>query len=173
MHGTQSDIKFSLSSGDMAPRAPRLAGKRPRKKGSDPIIERSASGRKRNRPVAHFVCGSRNPIRLEREGGVPRVLGRENSPGCAKSVLYADRLADPKENGLRENLNLASRIRRRTTTARYFYLLIVGLMDDKPVPAVPMLGDPVAERRLSDATADIKELISSVRSNPGPWQDPA
>ena len=79
----------------------------------------------------------------------------------------------PKENGLRENLNLASRIRRRTTTARYFYLLIVGLMDDKQVPAVPMLGDPVAERRLQDATADIKTLINSVRNNPGPWQDPA
>ena len=72
----------------------------------------------------------------------------------------------PKDNGLRENLNLASRIRRRTTTARYFYLLIVGLMDDKPVPAVPMLGDRVAERRLTEATADIRALISSVRQQP-------
>jgi len=77
----------------------------------------------------------------------------------------------PADNSRRENFALAGRIRRRTTTARYFYRLIVGLMDDKPVPAVPGLGDPVAEKRLADVSAVIRKLIKDVRQNPGPWQD--
>ena len=83
---------------------------------------------------------------------------------------YAWRRA-PADNSRSENIALASRIRRRTTTARYFYLLIVGLMDDQPVPAVPRLGDPIAEQRLADVSNAIRELITTVRKNPGPWQD--
>jgi len=83
---------------------------------------------------------------------------------------YAWRRA-PADNSRSENIALASRIRRRTTTARYFYLLIVGLMDDKPVPEVPRLGDPIAEQRLADVSHAIRELITAVRNNPGPWQD--
>lgn len=100
-----------------------------------------------------------------------------NVPGAMNRIMlaiadawYAWRRA-PADNSRSENIALASRIRRRTTTARYFYLLIVGLMDDKAVPAVPQLGDPVAERRLADASNAIRELIKTVRKNPGPWQD--
>jgi hypothetical protein len=75
------------------------------------------------------------------------------------------------ETGLRENISLASRLRRRTATAKYFYLLIVGLMDDKPVPKVPVLGDRVAEARLGQVSREIAELITQVRSESGPWQD--
>ena len=85
-------------------------------------------------------------------------------------VWYAWKRGTP-DNSRRENLNLVSRMRRRTTTARYFYLLIVGLMDDKPVPAVPKLGDAIAEQRLADVTKKITALIADVRRNPGPWQD--
>jgi hypothetical protein len=77
----------------------------------------------------------------------------------------------PKNNKWRENLSLASRIRRRNTTARYFYLLLIGLMDDQPIPKVPKLGDAVAEQRLRDVTGDIIALIMKVRTEPGPWQD--
>ncbi len=77
----------------------------------------------------------------------------------------------PKENSAAENRSLASRIRRRTATARYFYLLLVGLMDDKPVPAVPKLGDRMAEERLAAVTEEIRRLIKEVRRQPGPWQD--
>jgi hypothetical protein len=79
----------------------------------------------------------------------------------------------PADNSRSENFSLASRIRRRSTTARYFYLLIVGLMDDKPVPQVPRLGDRVAEQRLATISSAIRELIATVRKNPGPWQDSA
>jgi len=77
----------------------------------------------------------------------------------------------PAINTRRENISLASRIRRRTSTARYFYLLLIGLMDDKPVPAVPRRGDPVAESRLHEVTGELRELTHRVRSEPGPWQD--
>jgi hypothetical protein len=76
-----------------------------------------------------------------------------------------------KDNTRRENINLASRIRRRTSTARYFYLLIVGLMDDKPLPVLPRLGDDIAEKRIAAVTEDIRLLVKRVRSEPGPWQD--
>ncbi len=97
-------------------------------------------------------------------GGMNRALLR------LADAWYAWRRA-PVGNSRSENLNLASRIRRRSTTARYFYSLIVGLMDDKPVPAVPRLGDLVAEQRLANVSKSIRELIRSVRQNPGPWQD--
>lgn len=77
----------------------------------------------------------------------------------------------PRDNSAAENRSLASRIRRRTATARYFYLLLVGLMDDKPVPAVPKLGDAVAEERLANVTAEIRGVITELRRQPGPWQD--
>jgi hypothetical protein len=78
-----------------------------------------------------------------------------------------------KENTRRENISLASRIRRRTATARYFYLLLIGLMDDAPVPQVPKLGDAEAEQRLHEVTGELRALATQVRSEPGPWQDPA
>jgi hypothetical protein len=87
-------------------------------------------------------------------------------------LWYAWKYGSP-ENTRRENLTLVSRIRRRTTTARFFYLLIVGLMDNKPVPAVPKLGDAIAEQRLADVSQKIGALIAEVRRNPGPWQDKA
>jgi hypothetical protein len=77
----------------------------------------------------------------------------------------------PKQNSRRENIDLASRVRRRTATARYFYLLIVGLMDDKALPKVPVLGDKVAEQRLATVAEEIREIISQARSQSGPWQD--
>jgi hypothetical protein len=83
---------------------------------------------------------------------------------------YAWQRGSP-DNSRRENLSLVSRMRRRTTTARYFYLLIIGLMDDKAVPAVPKLGDAIAEQRLADVSRKIATLIADVRNNPGPWQD--
>ncbi len=76
-----------------------------------------------------------------------------------------------KENSRRENIALASRIRRRTVTARYFYLLIVGLMDDNALPKVPVLGDRVAEQQLATVTEEIRNIVSQVRSQPGPWRD--
>jgi len=99
---------------------------------------------------------------------LPRFLGRSAIRIAdwwyAKTKMKA---ANPPE----ENLNLSSRIRRRNTTARYFYLLLIGLMDDEPVPNVPLLGDSVAERRLAVVTEDIRKLVSQVRTEPGPWQD--
>ena len=77
----------------------------------------------------------------------------------------------PKDNKWRENCSLASRIRRRNTTARYFYLLLIGLMDDQTLPKVPKLGDAVAEQRLRDVTGEIAALAMKVRTEPGPWQD--
>jgi hypothetical protein len=101
---------------------------------------------------------------------LPGVLGRI-------MIHLADRwyvrLLGPKENTHNENMNLASRIRRRTATARYFYLLIIGLMDDRSVPAVPKLGDLTAEQRLAEVSLELQELITQVRNEPGPWQDSA
>ena len=77
----------------------------------------------------------------------------------------------PTQNDRREDYALASRIRRRTTTARYFYLLIIGLVDDKPLPKLPMLGDAIAEQRIATVSDDIAKLMKQVRGNPGPWQD--
>jgi len=74
-------------------------------------------------------------------------------------------------NSRGENRVLASRVRRRTATARYFYLLLVGLMDDQPLPAVPRLGDTQAELQLATVSDEIRTLIKEVRSQPGPWQD--
>lgn len=88
----------------------------------------------------------------------------------AADAWYAQTQGSPA-NGGRENRNLASRIRRRTATARYFYLLIVGLMDNKPVPEVPNLGDLVAEERMAIVSEEIRELIERVKSKPGPWRD--
>jgi hypothetical protein len=76
-----------------------------------------------------------------------------------------------RENSQQENRSLASRLRRRTATARYFYLLIVGLMDDKPVPKVPKLADTLAEQRMAIVSNEIRELAEQVRFQPGPWQD--
>ena len=101
---------------------------------------------------------------------LPGALGRALIH--AADIWYAWKRGTP-DNTRRENLSLVSRMRRRTTTARYFYLLIIGLMDDKPVPAVPKLGDSIAEQRLEDVTRKIAALIADVRSNPGPWQDKA
>lgn len=75
-----------------------------------------------------------------------------------------------KANIWRENLSLTSRIRRRNTTARYFYLLLIGLMDDSPTPKVPKLGDAIAEQRLAEVSAEIAALIKQLRAEPGPWQ---
>jgi hypothetical protein len=101
---------------------------------------------------------------------LPRALG--NGIIHLADLWYVWKRGSP-ENTRRENLNLVSRMRRRTTTARYFYLLIIGLMDDKPVPAVPRLGDAIAEQRLADVSQKIGVLMAEVRSNPGPWQDQA
>ncbi len=65
-------------------------------------------------------------------------------------IYYVRKPCDgPTQNDRREDYTLASRIRRRTTTARYFYLLIIGLVDDKPLPKLPMLGDAIAELRIA------------------------
>ena len=77
----------------------------------------------------------------------------------------------PTQNSIEEDYNLASRIRRRTTTARYFYLLIIGLVDDQPLPTLPLLGDAIAEQRIAIVTNDIADLVKGVRTSPGPWQD--
>lgn len=82
---------------------------------------------------------------------------------------YAKRTPNPHYSAA-ENRILASRKRRRTATARYFYLLLVGLMDDQPVPAVPRLGDAKAEQEIRIVTEEIRELIARVRREPGPWQ---
>ena len=74
-------------------------------------------------------------------------------------------------NSDQENRSLASRIRRRSVTARYFYLLLIGLLDDKPLPALPLLGETIAEQRLATVSDEIAALIRKVRSEPGPWQD--
>ncbi|MDP6617565.1 MAG: hypothetical protein QF790_10410 [Gammaproteobacteria bacterium] len=88
----------------------------------------------------------------------------------AADAWYAWRLG-PATNSRQENRSLASRIRRRTATARYFYLLIIGLMDNKPIPKVPTLGDSTAEHRMAVVSEEIRTLIQKVRSEPGPWQD--
>lgn len=75
------------------------------------------------------------------------------------------------DNGWHEHRALVSRVRRRTLTARYFYLLLVGLMDDRPLPKAPYLGDSAADARIRLATHDLQQLIRDVRSQPGPWQD--
>jgi hypothetical protein len=98
---------------------------------------------------------------------LPRVLGR--------SLLqfahgwYGSKLGDDKNSAI-ENRSLASRIYRRSVTARYFYLLLIGLMDDKLIPKVPLLGDAIAEQRLEIVSGEIRELIDKVRQQPGPWQ---
>lgn len=74
-------------------------------------------------------------------------------------------------NKWRENLSLASRERRRTTTARYFYLLLIGLMDDLPTPKAPKLGDAAAEQRLQEVSEEIGVLVKQARARPGPWHD--
>ncbi|MGI9292699.1 MAG: hypothetical protein ACR2PS_01845 [Pseudomonadales bacterium] len=99
---------------------------------------------------------------------LPRLLGR-------RVIVFAD-LAyiwkrGRKKISLRENISWVGRARRRAITARYFYLLLVGLMDDRPVPEVPLLGDAVAEKRLHDVTEDIRALVEKLRIEPGPWQD--
>ncbi|HJP05146.1 MAG: hypothetical protein QGH46_05255 [Gammaproteobacteria bacterium] len=83
---------------------------------------------------------------------------------------YALKLG-PAADSWQENRSFSSRLRRRAATARYFYLLIIGLMDDKPVPKVPNLGDPAAELRVAIVSDEIRELIGHVRTQPGPWQD--
>jgi hypothetical protein len=88
---------------------------------------------------------------------------------CA-DIWYAWR-AGARGNSWGENRILASRVRRRTATARYFYLLLVGLMDDKPVPAVPRLGDHRAEQQIRIVSDEIRGLMAEVRLQPGPWQD--
>jgi len=104
---------------------------------------------------------------------VSRVPGRPgNSLIRAADHWYARRAGDPQKSAAERRL-LAGRIRRRTSTARYFYLLLVGLMDDMPVPDVPRLGDPTAEHRIRAVSEEIRELIAGVRRNPGTWQDAA
>ena len=121
--------------------------------------------------------GARKGALLYSRGTVDRLANRV--PGLVGNSLiraadgwYARRGGDPSKS-LPERRLLASRIRRRTATARYFYLLLVGLMDDKPVPEVPRLGDPAAEERIGVVSREIRELIGRVRREPGPWQDAA
>ena len=85
--------------------------------------------------------------------------------------IYYVRRHGPTQNDRREDYTLASRIRRRSTTARYFCLLIIGLVDDKPLPKLPMLGDAIAELRIATVSDDIAKLMRQVRTTPGPWQD--
>jgi len=82
---------------------------------------------------------------------------------------YAKRTGNPN-NRAAENRQLASRVRRRTATARYFYLLLMGLMDDQPTPDVPRLGDVQAESEIRTVSNEIRDLIAFVRREPGPWQ---
>jgi len=99
---------------------------------------------------------------------LPRAIGRVAIK--IADVVYAVRHGVEKITR-RENLAWVSQGRRRNIAARYFYLLLIGLMDDKPVPDVPLLGDAAAEQRLSDVTEDIRVLLRQVRTEPGPWQD--
>jgi hypothetical protein len=87
--------------------------------------------------------------------------------------LWYSTLRGRRDNSVKENLSLASRLRRRNVTARYFYLLLIGLMHDRPVPEVPKLADVLAEQRMALVTTEISALISQVRTQPGPWQDKA
>jgi hypothetical protein len=101
---------------------------------------------------------------------LPRAIGRA---AIRLNDIWNALKYGPKYNTRRENISLASRNRRRITTARYFYLLLTGLLDDQPVPEVPVLGDAGAERRVREVTADIRKLITRVRAEPGPWEDQA
>jgi len=101
-------------------------------------------------------------------GKLPDTLGR--IAFSLADAWYAWKVPDRSANWS-ENIMLCSRVRRRTATSRYFYLLLTSLMDDAPVPQVPRLGDPVAEQRLADVTEELRTLAREVRSEPGPWQD--
>ncbi|MGI9292140.1 MAG: hypothetical protein ACR2QG_12805 [Gammaproteobacteria bacterium] len=98
----------------------------------------------------------------------PRFLGRFI---IRLADIWSARKQSTDYHTRRENINLASRNRKRIITARYFYLLLVGLMDDKPTPEPPLLGDAGAERRVREVSEDLRRLAIQVRTEPGPWQD--
>lgn len=119
--------------------------------------------------------GARPGDLLFSRGRLDRIAAR--APALMRNGLitgsddwYARR-APKHGNGWHEHRTLVSRVRRRTLTARYFYLLLVGLMDDRPLPQPPHLGDPEADARIRLAADDLQRLVREVRRQPGPWQD--
>jgi hypothetical protein len=109
-------------------------------------------------------------------GGFDRLAYRFPRPIARRIIRLADRwyvFRAKKANGNspEENHNLASRIRRRTSTARYFYLLLIGLMDNKPLPQIPVLDDANAEMQLAIVSDEIAALMQQVKTEPGPWQE--
>lgn len=58
---------------------------------------------------------------------------------------------------------MQSRARKRVNTARYFHAYLHGLLHGTPLPEVPILGHPPAERRIADASRHLNSLFAELR----------